>query len=156
MTQTYEHWTHEVGSRVFTSRTLWISSRPRPHALFRSQRTLSILLKGFYRKSINDTLHKLFLHSRCIYIRHIKIWFHVYEGYESSIQQLTLYILHISYKYTLWSNSVQIHSVFIMLYIHMNLRKKYHYMEKDIILLSNFTYIFSSKFEIINSKIVNL
>jgi len=75
---------------------------------------------------------------------------------ESSIQQLTLYILHISYKYTLWSNSVQIHSVFIMLYIHMNLRKKYHYMEKDIILLSSFTYIFSSKFEIINSKIVNL
>lgn len=38
----------------------------------------------------------------------------------------------------------------------MNLRKKYHYMEKDIILLSDFTYIFSSKFEIINSKIVNL
>lgn len=151
MTQTYEHWAHVVGWRVFTSKTPWISSRPRPHALFRSRWTLSIPLKGSYWKSINGTPHKLFLCLHCIYTRHVKIWFHVYEEYGSSIQQLAC--IYISYKYTsleqLCINSLGIYYV-IYLY-ELNTKEVLLYGERDTVFffLLDFTYTFSSKFKIV-------
>lgn len=142
-TQAYEHWAHEVGWRVFTSRTLGISSRPRPHALFRSRRTLSILLKGSYWKSINGTPHKLFLCSHCIYTRHVKIWFHVYEEYGSSIQQLAW--IYISYKYM----SLEQLCINVIYSYELNTEEVLLYGERDTFFLSAFIYKFFRKFEIV-------